>query len=84
MDLSITCQGDSCQIMFYFALLRLKDAWSFASALDLSDSWNELAEGALVHAELSIGKNSSIIVRPSIVFIKLVVSPLLHKNIEMN
>ena len=35
---------------------RLKDAWSLAAAIDSTDSWNELAEAALVHAEIPIGK----------------------------
>lgn len=35
---------------------RFKDAWSFATALDTQDTWNELAEATLQHVEVSIGK----------------------------
>ena len=38
-----------------FHIHRLKDAWPFAVALDSADSWNELAEAALVHIDISIG-----------------------------
>lgn len=35
---------------------RFKDAWSFATALDLPESWTELAKAALHHMDLSVGK----------------------------
>lgn len=45
--------------VFIFHICRLKDAWSFAVALDSADSWNELAEAALVHIDISIGNDAN-------------------------
>lgn len=44
-------------VVINFHVHRLKDAWSFAIALDSTDSWNELAEAALVHIDISIGND---------------------------
>lgn len=48
----------------HYALLvcRLKDAWSLALALDSPDSWNELAEAALEHIDIPIGKTMTIFI----------------------
>jgi len=35
--------------------VRLKDAWTFATALDNEDSWILLAKTAMHHLDLSIG-----------------------------
>ena len=35
--------------------IRLKDAWSFASAMDAPDAWTELAKAALKHLDVDIG-----------------------------
>ena len=40
----------------YFILVRFKDAWSFASALDNAEIWNELAMAALQHLEVDLGE----------------------------
>ena len=48
-----------CSLANMFAcsiISRLKDAWSLAAAVDSPDCWNELAEAALEHADLTIGK----------------------------
>ena len=34
---------------------RLRDAWSLAAAVDSPDLWNELAEAALQHTDLTMG-----------------------------
>lgn len=36
-------------------LFRFKDAWSFAVAADSKDGWEELAEAALEHLDISVG-----------------------------
>ena len=35
---------------------RFKDAWSFATAMDSVESWNELAMSALHHLEVDLGE----------------------------
>ena len=35
---------------------RFKDAWSFATAMDSVESWNELAVSALHHLEVDLGE----------------------------
>lgn len=39
----------------------MKDAWSLAAALDSAIFWNELAEAALVHADISVGKQKYVL-----------------------
>jgi len=38
----------------FFALVRFKDAWSFASAVDNTEIWNELGTAALQHLEVDL------------------------------
>ena len=35
---------------------RFKDAWSYAQALDSAHCWNELAEAAVFHLDIELGK----------------------------
>lgn len=35
---------------------RFKDVWSYAQALDSAGCWNELAEAALYHLDVDLGK----------------------------
>ena len=37
-------------------LKKFKEAWSFASALDRVDCWQELASAALYHFDIETGK----------------------------
>lgn len=40
--------------------VRFKDAWTFASALDQAECWNELAEAALHHLDIDMGRSPAI------------------------
>lgn len=45
-----------CYSLHMYALyVRLKDAWSFATAIDTPDTWTELARTALKHLDTDIG-----------------------------
>lgn len=46
-------------LMILHIINRLKDAWSLAAAVDSPDTWNEVAEAALEHADLMMGKYNS-------------------------
>ena len=52
-------QSRNCSFKTAYLLVladRFKDAWSFASALDQDECWKELAEAALHHLDIDMGK----------------------------